>query len=85
MTRLWPAGERLEIWDEEEPPAGFDWRGEPHRIQEVCNRWRVHVRWWEPGQTVWREYFKVATDTGLLCLVYHDLKSGEWFLARLYD
>lgn len=93
MTRLSSGGEQVEVWakvspkatDETEPPTGFDWRGNPHRILEVCNRWRIHSRWWEREQAVWREYFKVATDSGLLCLIYHDLQSGDWFLARLYD
>jgi hypothetical protein len=69
----------------EEPPTGFDWRQEPHHILEVCNRWRVHARWWEADQTIWREYFKVTTDSGLLCLIYHDLQSGNWYLSRIYD
>jgi hypothetical protein len=82
-----------EVWDNpsqaggnsEEPPTGFDWQQEPHHILEVCNRWRVHARWWEREQAVWREYFKVTTDRGLLCLIYHDLQSGDWFLSRIYD
>ncbi len=85
MTRLWPEGEPVEMWGREETPGGFEWQGEPHRILELCNRWRVHTRWWEPEQAIWREYLKVATDTGLLCLIYRDLLKGGWFLARLYD
>jgi len=95
MTRLSPSGERIsvlhpascagEAWDREEPPTGFDWQQEPHHILEVCNRWRVHARWWAGNQAVWREYFKVTTDSGLLCLIYHDLQSGNWYLSRIYD
>ncbi|MBC8449516.1 MAG: hypothetical protein H8D78_17350 [Chloroflexi bacterium] len=85
MTRLWPEGERVQAWGEEEMPAGFEWQGESHRILELCNRWRVHTRWWEPEQAVWREYRKVTTEAGLLCLIYWDLLKGGWFLARLYD
>jgi len=78
--------ERLQVGvTDEKPPSGFDWQQEPHRILEICNRWRVHARWWEGGQAVWREYFKVTTDRGLLCLIYHDLQSGDWFLSRVYD
>jgi hypothetical protein len=33
---------------------------------------------------VCREYLKVTTETGLLCLLYRDL-AGGWFLARVYD
>jgi hypothetical protein len=85
MTRLWPQGEPVRTWGGEERPAGFAWDGASHRIVETCNLWRVHSRWWEPGEAVWREYVKVATDTGLLCLLYQDLLAGGWFLARVYD
>jgi hypothetical protein len=85
MTRLWPTGELVEVWGEPETPAGFAWRGVPHPILTTCNRWRIHTRWWEPDETVWREYLKVETDSGLLCLLYRDLVHGDWFLARVYD
>lgn len=85
MTRLWPEGEAVEIWGGEETPSGFAWQGASHHVSEVCNRWRVHTRWWEPAAVVWREYLKVTTDEGLLCLLYRDLYSGDWFLARIYD
>lgn len=85
MTRLWPEGEAVDIWGEECKPAGFLWQGRSHSIEKICNRWRVHTRWWEPGGVVWREYVKVATGTGLLCLIYRDLSAGGWFLARVYD
>ncbi len=85
MTRLWPRGEAIVTWGGDETPAGFTWQGTAHRIRRVCNRWRVHTRWWEPGQVVWREYVKVTTDSGLLCQIYRDLIAGGWFLSRLYD
>jgi hypothetical protein len=88
VTRLWPEGEPLAAWGGQavkDRPDGFTWQGTAHRIVDVCNRWRVHTRWWEPEETVWREYLKVTTDTGLLCLLYRDLLRGGWFLARVYD
>lgn len=85
MTRLWSDGELVETWGPEEVPDGFIWQRESHRIDDVCNRWRVHTRWWEPGETIWREYLKVTTDTGLLCLLYRDHLRGGYFMARLYD
>jgi hypothetical protein len=85
VTHLWPAGEPLETWGDETVPAGFVWQDASHRILEVGNRLRVHTRWWEPGASTWREYLKVATDSGLLCLIYRELPAGGWFLARLYD
>jgi len=85
VTRLWPDGEPVEAWGEGMLPTGFDWKGETHHVLEVCNRWRVHTRWWGPNEVIWREYLKVTTDTGLLCLLYRDLLSSDWFLTRLYD
>jgi len=85
MTRLWPEGEQVEAWGGEGTPDGFVWHGEPHRILDVCNCWRIHTRWWEPDQGVRREYLKVVTDTGLLCYIYRDLLSGDWFLSKIYD
>ena len=85
MTRLWPDGEALEVWGGEETPVGFARQATSHRVLKVYNRWRIHTRWWESEEVIWREYIKVATDKGLLCLLYRDLGSGGWFLARVYD
>lgn len=85
MTRLWSEGEAIETRGGEAMLTGFTGQGVSHHVLEVCNRWRVHTRWWEPGETIWREYVKVTTDTGLLCLLYRDLLDGGWFLARIYD
>lgn len=85
MTRLWPVGEPLAAWGGGETPAGFLWQGTTHAVRAVHNRWRVHTRWWAPEGALWREYVKLTTDTGLLCLIYRDLVSGGWFLARIYD
>jgi hypothetical protein len=86
MTRLRPGGEAITVWssDSDETPAGFAWQGRSHRIEQICSRWRVCTRWWEPSQAVCREYIKIATDDGVLCQLYCD-QYGQWFLARLYD
>jgi hypothetical protein len=85
VTRLWPKEEPIQIWGDDDAPTGFNWQGTSHRIETVCNRWQVHTRWWEPGDILWREYWKVITDRGFLCLLYHDRLGGGWFLSRLYD
>lgn len=86
MTRLWPEGRTVETWGEGETPAGFLWAGTPHCVDRVHDRWRIHTRWWQPAASpVCREYVKVTTDTGLLCLLYHDGTAGAWLLARIYD
>ncbi len=87
MTRLWPEGEPVQVWYKEGKPVEFVWQGLVHCIECVHDRWRVHTRWWESGSAavVWREYQKVTTDTGLLCLLYQDLAAEGWSLVRVYD
>ena len=85
MTRLWADGEPVEVWGGQKAPAGFAWQGARHGITGIRNRWRIHTRWWQPGEAIWREYVKVTTTSGLLCLLYRDLLAGGWFLARVYD
>ena len=84
MTRLWSQGELIAVVsDATQAPRAFTWRGRTHPVQGIAKRWRVDVDWWR-GR-VWREYFKLATRTGLLVIVYRDLLTGDWYLQRLYD
>ena len=85
MTRLWPEGEAVEAWGDKRTLSGFVWKGASHQILQICNRWRLHTRWWDSDEAIWREYIKVTTDGGLLCLLYRDLYEDCWFLARVYD
>jgi hypothetical protein len=68
--------EPIEAWGAGETPDGFIWQNAEHRILEVANTWVIHTLWWEPSQTVWREYLKVVTDTGMLCVIFRDLLRG---------
>jgi hypothetical protein len=52
-------------------------------VQGIAKRWRVDQRWWQ--QWIWREYFKLHTDSGLLVILYKDMTNGTWYLQRLYD
>ena len=84
--RAWYIVDKRFLTEEDNvPPEGFCWRDQNHNIVEVCNHARVHTRWWEPEQAVWREFWKVITDTHLLCTLYHDLLRGGWYFYRLYD
>jgi hypothetical protein len=49
----------------------------------VAETWKMDEGWW--AKRVWRDYFKVITDSGLLLLIYHDLPAGGWWVQRLYD
>ena len=95
MTRLWPvgipisvtidpwAGSKDAVVADGQRPASFTWQGQIHRVDEITRAWRVDIDWWR-GR-VWRAYFKLNTDTGLLVVIFQDLLSGEWYLQRLYD
>jgi hypothetical protein len=68
----------------DEEPAAFRWNRRCHAIQGVSARWRIHALWWTDGE-VWRDYWEVTTDTGLLCVLFHDGRSEAWFLERVYE
>jgi hypothetical protein len=85
MSPLWRDGQSIEvIIDPLGMPVSLIWEGQHHAVSHVANHWRVDEGWWL-GQRSWREYFKLATATGLLVIVYHDLTTGTWHLQRLYD
>ena len=52
-------------------------------MAEIAKQWRVNADWWR-GAPVARDYFKLATTTGLLLIIYRD-HTGAWYLQRLYD
>jgi len=84
MTHLWPRGEPITVQsDAMATPQAFTWQGRSHQVQKVAKRWRVDQGWWQ--RRIWREYFKLTTQTGLLVIIYRDLLTGQWYLQRLYD
>lgn len=84
MAHLWPDGLPISVdTDALGVPRCFEWLGQTHRVEIVANRWRVDEDWWR--KRIWREYFKLATDSGLLVVVFRDLVGGGWYLQRLYD
>ena len=84
MTRLWPDGLLLRV-DEDGAgaPQRIRWEGQQHSVVNITRRWRVRSDWWR--EAVWRDYFKLITHSGLLLIIFHDLRSDEWYLQRLYD
>jgi hypothetical protein len=84
MSLLWPDGEPIKVVvDDAGRPAVLSWHGRSHPVLDIANRWRVNAHWWN-GQ-VWREYFKLTTETGWLVIIYQNLLNGKWYLQRLYD
>lgn len=98
MTRLWSNGATwgiglpIEVDTQNsanddsaiyEMPIFFTWQNQKHPVVEITKTWRVDIDWWR--ERVWRAYFKLRTETGLLVIIYQDLLSGAWYLQRLYD
>jgi hypothetical protein len=61
------------------------WRNAEHHVIETPNSWTIHTRWWEPDEAVWRDYYKIITDTGMLCYIYYDRLRDDWYLERIFD
>ena len=64
-------------------PLAFIWNGKHHPVDMLIRQWRIDQGWWQ--SRVWRAYFRLSTQTGLLVVLYQDLLTGEWFLQGLYD
>jgi len=76
------------------PPAAIDVTlgpsGAPESISGALTglidpiaHWKVETSWWD--RPVVREYWKVVLNNTLLCELYHDIASKEWFVERVYD
>ncbi len=84
MTRLWREGEKIIVdADSEGVPLSLSWNGRMHPVNRIAKRWQVDMFWWE--QRVCRTYFKLASETGLLVIIFYDRVGGAWYLQRLYD
>ena len=84
MTRLWPQGVPIEVQcGPQGQPQQLRWQGRPHRIIAIPRHWQVDSDWWR--ERVWRAYYKISTDSGLLLVIYEDLAAGGWYLQRLFD
>jgi hypothetical protein len=84
MTRLWSKGAPIVVFQNgSASPDCITWQGQTHPVAEIAKQWRVNVDWWR-GAPVARDYFKLATTTGLLLIIYRD-HTDAWYLQRLYD
>lgn len=84
MSRFWPDGLEISVAaDAEATPLQIRWGRQTHAVAQIRERWRVDQGWWQ--RRVWREYFTLLTDTGLLVQIYHEAPAGAWRLQRVYD
>lgn len=84
MTRLFPLFHPIHVTtDGDNLPLSFEWQRKRHDIHSIANLWRVEKEWWHAP--IARDYFLVATSSGLLVEIFHDRISHEWYIQRLYD
>lgn len=78
-----PAVRRIKVIAEVDgQPRALFLGGRRERVREVSNRWRVQEEWWRRERV--RQYYRVITASGRLCLIFQDLLGGGWFLERVY-
>lgn len=86
MSRLWPDGESISVQtDDAGRPLRFTWRSHTYLLAQIQQHWQVDADWWSEAGRIWRDYVAVTTTDGLLCVIYQDLLSENWFLSKLYD
>jgi hypothetical protein len=83
MSRLWLIPPQINVITVEDLPQCFSWKGTTHQVIFVAQRWRLDVEWWRIR--LWRDYYKLTTDTGLLVVIYQNLLTDTWYLERIYD
>ncbi len=86
MTRLWSEGHPIHVYVSfDGQPRRFTWHNHTYRIVEIQQQWQVDTDWWDEAGRVWRDYVAVVTKEGLLCVLYQDLLSDQWYLSKVYD
>lgn len=86
MTHTWLTNEHLTVEiGATGKPVTLRWRGRLHRVQQIVQSWEISTDWWESDGEIERTYHALITHAGLLCVVYRDDASGNWFLAKTYD
>jgi len=67
-------------------PNGLRWRGRDERVARIEATWTMDTDWWmEEAEGVRRRYVRLLTQGGLLCVIFHDLPSGRWYLDTVID
>lgn len=77
MTHLWPDGTPITVVSNGiGRPRRLLWQGHNHAVERIVQQWRIDVDWWETIGRVWRDYYAVTTDGGLLVVIYYCRLTG---------
>ena len=65
----------------DEYPKSFYWHNKKFEIKEVIDRW--HEGYPSSERPV-VHYFKVCTNTDMLCIIKHDIELDLWYLVKIW-
>jgi hypothetical protein len=83
VTKLWVEGLPITVRaGRDGVPRSLEWWGAWEPIEKIGRRWRIADEWWR--RPIHRDYFRVETRS-LLCEIYRDRLTKEWYLERIYD
>ena len=69
--------------DAQATPLAFAFRQRQFTVARVLERSRLDAGLWR--WRVIREYFTLLTDSGLLVVIYRDVRGGQWYLEQVLD
>jgi hypothetical protein len=85
MTNFWKGGMSIKVKvDASRRPTHVLWHGKYHGVERVGRIRVVDDCWWTFAR-IWRVYYRVTTDCGLLIVIFCDVLTNNWYLERLYD
>ena len=93
MSRTY--AEPVDVGVQDGRPARFVWRGRHYTVLGVLDHWVISREWWKqqnpdldtPAE---REFWRVEAAPGVSARagtyeLRHDLATGQWILARVWD
>jgi hypothetical protein len=65
----------------DEYPKSFYWHDKKFEIKEITDRW---FEGYPSAERPAVDYFKVRTNTDMLCIIKHDIEMDEWYLVKIW-
>jgi hypothetical protein len=88
-------GEPVDVWIRDGRPSKFVWRGRLYAVLDVLDHWAISREWWKQqnpdlDSPAEREFWRLEASPGrnIRAATYelrHDLATGHWILARVWD
>ena len=83
--RLHPEGRPIRVRSQNDQPLSFVYKGQTHRVERIEEMHEPIMDWWSAAGMIHRSYFLLSTPEGMICEIYLDHSSRQWFLAREFD